>query len=159
MQKESGSILVSISLQIFPVSPAINDLVYLCPNLWCNNPKATLFQGANFFDFDLCLNPPQYACFCCALCGKVTAFLSLFPNYTVRNPLWNEQLCTEFVNVIIENNLLHRSGDKSTLYNFAIKVSPLSLHIFIQTRPFWFAVTWCPLTTSIFYPYILMRLG
>ena len=32
-QKDSGSILSSIYFQTLAVSPAINDLVYLCPNL------------------------------------------------------------------------------------------------------------------------------
>ena len=34
---------------------------------------------------------------------------------------------------MIENNLSHNSGAKSTLYNVAVKVFPLSLHIFIRT--------------------------
>ena len=50
----------------------------------------------------------------------------------------------------MENNLPHRSGAKSTLCNVAIKVSLLSLHIFIHTCPFCFLVTWCPSATSIF---------
>ena len=66
-----------------------------------------------------------------------------------RNPLWNKQVCPKFINIIIENNLLHISGAKSPLYNVSIKVSPLSLHIFICTCPFYFAMTWCPSVTSI----------
>ena len=44
---------------------------------------------------------------------------------------------------------MHRYGDKSTLWNVAIKVSPLLSHIFICTCSFCFAVTWCPSETSI----------
>ena len=44
---------------------------------------------------------------------------------------------------------MHRSGAKSTLCNVAIKLSPLSLHIFIHSCHFCFAVTWCPSTTLI----------
>ena len=88
---------------------------------------------------------PQKACFRCALCGKVTTFYHLSPKYTIHNPLQNKQV----INVIIENNLSHKSGAKSMLCNVAINGFPLSLHIFIWTCPFWFTATWCPSTTSI----------
>ena len=61
-------------------------------------------------------------------------FLSL--KYTVHNPFRNKQVCPKIINVIMENNLLHRSGAKSTLCNVAIKVYPLSLHILIRTPTF-----------------------
>ena len=37
----------------FSVSTSINELVDLFPNIWCNNPKATFFLGAIFFDFEI----------------------------------------------------------------------------------------------------------
>ena len=40
MTKGSGSILSSISFRSFEVSTAINDMIDLCPNLWCNNSTA-----------------------------------------------------------------------------------------------------------------------
>ena len=43
------------------------------------------------------------------------------------------QVCPELINVMIENNLSHKSGAKSTLYNVAMKVFPLLLHICIRT--------------------------
>ena len=87
VQKGYESILSSISSQTLAVSPAINYIVDLWPNLWCNNSKAIFFLGANFFVFGICFISPQNACFWCALCGKVTAFLSLSPNYTSYKPL------------------------------------------------------------------------
>ena len=66
-----------------------------------------------------------------ALCGKVTTFFSFSTKYNMQKPLRNKQVCTKFINITIENNLSHISGVKSTLFNVAIKVSPLSLHIFI----------------------------
>ena len=44
-------------------------------------------------------------------------------------PFMKKQVCPEFINVTIENNLSHKSGAKSTLYNLAITGSPLSSHI------------------------------
>ena len=148
-EKGSGSILGSISSQTLAVSPAINDLMDLWPNICCKDAKTIFFLASNFFVFDICFIYPQNACFLCLLCGKVTTFFSLYPNYTVQNPLWNKQVCTKFISVIMENHLSHRSGDKSTLCNVAIKVSPLLSHIFIRTCTFCFTVTWCPSATSI----------
>ena len=51
---------------------------------------------------------------------KVTTLLSFAPKYTVQNPLLKKQVCPEFINVMIENNLSHKSGAKSTLYKVAI---------------------------------------
>ena len=48
---------------------------------------------------------------------------------------------------MIENNLLHKSGAKSTLRNVSIKVFLFLSHIFIHTCPS-FAVTSCPSATS-----------
>ena len=53
MQKGSGSILSSTSYQTLAVSPAINDVVDLFPNLWCNNSKAIFFLAGYFFDTSL----------------------------------------------------------------------------------------------------------
>ena len=89
-------------------------------------------------------------CFLCDLCGNVTIFFSFSPKYTVQNPLWNKQIYTKFINVLIENNLSHRSGAESTLCNVAIKISLLLLQIFIRTCSFCFSVTWCKYSTSIF---------
>ena len=109
-----------------------------------------MFLGGNFFDFDICLISPQNACLRYVLCGKPTAFFSLSPKYTVQNPFWNKQACPKFINVILENNLSHISGAKSTVWNVAMKVSPLSSHIFIWICTFYFSVTWCPSATSIY---------
>ena len=49
VQKGSGSIMSSTSSQRLEVSPANNDMVYLCTNLWCSNSKATFFLAGNFF--------------------------------------------------------------------------------------------------------------
>ena len=149
MQKGSGSILRSTSSQIFAVSPASNDLVYMCPNLWCSNSKSILFFAGNvFFDFSMIF--PRNTCFLCALCGYVTAFFFSAPKYTVQTPWRKIQVCPAFINVMIENNLSHNSGAKSTLYNVAIKVFPLLSHICIRTEPFCFSLTWCPSATSIY---------
>ena len=93
VQKGSGSILSSISFQTLAVSPAINDLVDLYPNRWYDNYKAIFFLGANFFVFDISFLYPKNTCLLCELCGKVTAFFSLFTKYTVQNPLRNKQVC------------------------------------------------------------------
>ena len=150
MQKGSGSILSSTPSQTLEASPANNYLVYLCPNLWCSNSKETLFLAGNFFFFDFSMIFPRNACFLCALCGNVTEFFSFSTNYTVQNPIWKIQVCPEFINVMIKNNLSHKSGAKCTLCNVAMKLFPLSLHICICTWPFCFAVTWCPSATSVY---------
>ena len=67
----------------------------------------------------------------------------------MQNPLWNKQVCPDFVNVMIRNNLSHKSGAKSTLCNVAMKGSPWLSHIFICTWPFCFSATWCPSETSM----------
>ena len=41
-------------------------------------------------------------------------------------------------NVIIENNLSHKSGANNMLYKDATNFFPLSLHICIRTEPFLF---------------------
>ena len=102
----------------------ICDLIF-----WCNNSKEIFFlDGIS----------PKNACFLCAFCGNVTAFFSFVPKYTVQNPLWNKQVCPKFINVIIENNLLHKSGAKSTLCNLAMKGSLLLsyiLHSYLSFSP------------------------
>ena len=103
-----------------------------------------------FFSLDISLIFPRNACFLCALCGNVTAFFFSAPNYTMKKPFWKRQVCPAFINVMIENILSHKSGDKSTLYNVVMNVFPLLSHIFIRTWSFCFAVTWCPSETSGF---------
>ena len=120
------------------------------PNLWCNNSKAIFLLAGNFFFFDISFIFPRNAWLFCALCGKVTALFFFAPNYTVQNPFWKRQLCPEFMNVMIENNLSHKYGAKSTLCNVAMKGYPLLSHIFICTWTFCFAVTWCPSPTSMY---------
>ena len=112
VQKGSGSILSYISSQTLTVSPANNDLLYLWPNLWCNNSKAIYFLDGNFFVFDISLISTKNECFLCAICGNVTTFFSFAPKYTVQNSLWNKQVFPEFINAIIEKNLSHKSGAK-----------------------------------------------
>ena len=136
VQKGSGSILSSISSQTIVVSPAKNDLVDLWPNLWCNNSREIFFWAGNLFVFYIYLIFHKNECFLCELCDNVTVSFSFAPKYTVKNPLWNKQVCPEFINLIIENNLLHKSGAKSTLCNVVMKGSPWSSHIFMCTRLF-----------------------
>ena len=86
-KKGSGFILSLIYFQIIAVSPEINDLVDLCPNIWCNNPKAILFLGAILFDVEISFVFTKNECFLCALCGRVTEFFSVSTNYSDLNPL------------------------------------------------------------------------
>ena len=62
---------------------------------------------------------------------------------------WDKQVCPEFINIIIYNNLSYRSGSKSLLFNVVVKLSLLSLHIFICTSTFCFAAMGHPSATSI----------
>ena len=77
VQKGYGSILSSTSFQKLAVYPSINYLVDMCPNLWYNNSKATLFLGSIFFDLVFSFVSPQNACFLCELCDRVTTFYPL----------------------------------------------------------------------------------
>ena len=138
--KGSGYTLISISFQKCTVSPANSNLVDLCPNLWCNNYKETFFLGISFCDFDFSFVLTKNVCFCCALCGNVTAFCYLSLNKTVQNLLWKSQLCPKSINIIMEKNRLHKSGANSTLFNVEINGFPLSSHIFIWTSHIVFAV-------------------
>ena len=149
MPKWYGYILSSTSSHTLAVSPAFNDMVDLCPNLWCNNPKAIFFLAGYFFDFSMIF--PGKSCFLTVLCSNVTALSYFAPKYTVQNPLRKRHICPAFINVMMENNLSHKSGANSTLYKVATKVFPLSSHIFIRTEHFCFSVTWCPSTTSMNY--------
>ena len=136
VQKGSGSFLSSISSQTLALSSDNNDLVDMCPNLWCNNSKAILFLAEYLFFFDTSWFFPVKACFLCALCGNVTALSYFAPKYTVQNPLWKRHVCPAFINVTIENNLLHKSDARSTLYKVATNLFPLSSHICIRTEPY-----------------------
>ena len=117
VQKGSGYILSSAYSQTLVVSPANNYLVDMYPNIWYSNSKAIFFLASNlsFFDFSIIFS--INACFLCALCGKDTVLLSFALKYTVQNPLWKRQVCTEFINVMIKNNLSQKSGAKITLCN------------------------------------------
>ena len=59
VQKGSESILGSTSFQKFTVSPSINDLLDLCPNLKCKNEKEAFFLVYIFFDLDICIFLPK----------------------------------------------------------------------------------------------------
>ena len=115
MQKGSGYILNSTPLQTFAVYTAINNVVYLCPNPWRNNSKASLFLGAVFFHLAFSFVFTKNECFLCALFGRVTTFSFLFLKYTMLKTLWNKQVRPKLINTIIENNPLHGPGAKSML--------------------------------------------
>ena len=93
VQNGSGSTLSSISFQTFAVSPASSDLLDLCPNLWCNNSKETLFLGICFCDFEFSLVFTKNACFLCVMCSNVTAFCLSLLKKTVQISLWKGQAC------------------------------------------------------------------
>ena len=158
VQKGSGYIFSSISSSTLPVSPANNYLVDLWPNLWCNNSTAIFFLTGTLFVFDISLNFPKDEFFLCALCGYVTEFFSFATKYTVQNPLCNKQICTKFINVMIENNPSHKSGAKSTLCNVSIKGSPLMSQNCIHACPFF--LLWRDVRPKLqcVYPYILTNL-
>ena len=141
---------------VFPnisVSSASCDLVDLCPNLWWNNYRDTLFLGIRFCGFEFSFVYTKNACFCCALCGDVTTLSSLSPKKTVQNNLWKSQVCTEFISVIMENNQSHKSGANSMIYNIEMKGLSLSSSIFISTYPVCFAVTKFSYATSIYFTF------
>ena len=87
VNKGSVSTLMSMSCQNVSVSPTSSELLDLCPNLWCNNSKETLFLGICFCDFDFYFIFTKNACFICALCGNVIAFCSLSLDKTVKSTL------------------------------------------------------------------------
>ena len=149
-KKGSGYVLSSTSSQTLAVSPANNDLVDLCPNLWCNNSKAIFFLAGNLFFFDTSWIFPLKACFSVHYVIMLLPFPFSAPKYTVQNSLWKRHVCPAFINVMIENNLSHKSGARSTLYKVAMKVFTLLSHICIRTDTFCFAVKWCPSATSIY---------
>ena len=103
-----------------------------------------------FCDFDLYFVFTKNACFLCVMCSNVTALCSLSLKKTMQDPILNRQVCTEFINVIMENNWLHKSDANSTLYNAGMKGFPLSSSISIWTSPICFAVTKCLSTTLIY---------
>ena len=158
MQKGSGSILSYISSKTSALPPAKNDLVDLWPNLWCNNSKSIFFLSGDFFFFGISLIFPRNACFLCALCGKVTTLFSFATNYTMQNHLRKKQVCPEFINIVIKNNLSHKSGVKITLCNVAIKASPLSSHILFVLDIFVFLWHDVSLKLQCIYPYLIMNL-
>ena len=99
VQKGYGSILSYTSSQALAVSPAINYLLDLCPNLWCINSKAIFLLFGFFFEISILFS--EKACFLTALCGNVTALSSFAPKYTVQNHLWKRHVCPEFINVMM----------------------------------------------------------
>ena len=109
VKKGSGYIIISISCQTFAVSPAINYLVDMCTNLWCNNYKTKL--GATFLGLIFSFLFTKIACLLCTLCEKIANFLFLLLNYNVQKLLWNKQVCPKWNNVKIKNNLSHISGN------------------------------------------------
>ena len=92
LQKGSGYTLISISYQIFVVSPASSDFVDLCPNLWCNNSRGIFFLVVLFCDFGFSFFFTKNVCFLCALCSNVTEFCSLSLKKTIQNPLLKRQI-------------------------------------------------------------------
>ena len=79
------NILSKVSVYI-----AINYLVDLFPNLWCNNSKATLFLGYIFFNLVFYFVFTKNSRFLCAPCGRVTTFSLLLTKYTMQKPFWNK---------------------------------------------------------------------
>ena len=104
-----------------------------------NKPFLRIF----FCDFDFSFIFTKNACFQFTLCSNVTEFYSLLQKKIVQNPLWEIQVCPEFINVIMENNPSHKYGANSTLYNVAIQGFPLLPLIFIWTSPICLAVKKC----------------
>ena len=143
VQYVSGSTLSSISWQKNPVSPASSYLVDLCPYIWCNNSKENVFLGICFCDFEFSFIFTKNACFCCELCGNVTAFCSLSLNKSVPKHLWKRQVCTKFINLIMENNWSHKSGANSGLYNVAMKGFHY-YHAFLFEILLFFSLKKCP---------------
>ena len=146
----SGSKLSQMYWQTYTISTTSGDLLDLCPNLWCNNPKDNFFLGILFCDFDSSFVSTKNICFCCGLCGNITAFYLLSLKKNVQNYLWKRHICSEFINIIMENNWLHKSGANSLLYNVAMEGFPLSSPIFIWTIPVCFTVTKSLHVTSIY---------
>ena len=68
----------------------------------------------------------------------------------MQNPLLKRQICPKFINVMMENNRLHKSGANSTLYNISMKGLPLLSQIFIWSSPVFFYVIKSPSVTSIY---------
>ena len=124
--------------------------MYLCPNLWWNNPKEIFLLGICFCDLDFSLVCTKKSCFLCALCGNFTTFCLLSPKKTVQNTLWKRQVYNELVNVTMENNRLCKSITNRTLYNVSIQGFPLLSQIYVWTCPVCFAVKKCPLASLIY---------
>ena len=132
------------------LSPYLTKLIVSSYLALFANSKAVFFIAGNLFFFYISMIFPRNSCFLCAMCGNVTIFSFSDPKYTVQNPLWKRQLFPAFINVMIENNMSHKSGANSTFYKVVMKVFPLLLHICIRNDPFCFAVTWCPSGTSMY---------
>ena len=106
MQKGSRSILSSTYSHTLVVSPSNNDLVDLCPNIWCNNSKVIFFLAGDLFFFDTSWTFPVKACFLYALCNNVTA---LSHSAQRKKMLLQEKsrMCQRKINLQQERKLLY----------------------------------------------------
>ena len=82
-------------------------------------------------DFEFSFVLTIIACFLCAFYGNVTVVCSLSLKKPCKNIFENRRYVPIFFDVIMGNNLSHKSGANSTLYNVAMKCFPLSSHFFI----------------------------
>ena len=126
--------------------------------IWCKNYKAIFFLDGNLFVFDISFIYPKSACLLCALCVNVTVFLFFDPKYTVKKPLRNKQVCPKFINLMIENNLLHKSNAK-------IRCVMLRQKYLRYRCTCWFILVlfvslWCDVCPQLqcVYPYLLIKL-
>ena len=150
VQKGSGSTLRSMSCQKLAVYPAISELVDLYPNLLWNSSREIIFLGFSF----VVLTFLSY--FLCMLCDNVTELYSSALNKTIQKTFWKMQICPKSINVIMENNWLHKYGANITLYNVAIKGLPLLSWMFIWTSPV-FSLWWnTHLQLQCIYPFLLV---
>ena len=132
VQNGLGSTLRSMYFQKKSISLASSNLVYPCPNIWCNNSKYTFFFRNLLLWFWRFLHFLQKCMFICDMWVNVTELCSLSLKKTVQNHLWKRQVRPEFINVIMENNWSHNSDANSKLYNLARKSFPLSSHILFE---------------------------
>ena len=77
-------------------------------------------------------------------------FWSLSLKKTVQNHWWKMKLCTECVNIIMENNRSHKYGANSTLYNITMKGLPSLSRIFIWIYPIYLAAIKCLSAISMY---------
>ena len=104
-----------------------------------------LFLEFAFADFDFSFIFTLNACFLCALYGNVTSLFSLLVKKTMQNTSWTSQVCTKFVNVIMENNWLPKSGATCTLYHVVITGFQFFQRIFLWGSPGFFCCDKIPM--------------